>query len=219
MNDLREESRLEEFFNIVTCGAGLGLSIVASVILVVSASLHGDPRRIVSLSIYGASLVLLFTCSTLYHCFRSKKTKRVFEILDHSAIYILIAGTYTPFTLVTLKGAWGWSLFGIVWALALAGTLFKVFFITKFKALSVIIYLLMGWLVAVALRPLDQHLGAEGIRWLAAGGIIFSLGVFFYAFKKLPFHHTVWHLFVLMGCGCHFFSILFYVLPATSNKL
>ena len=214
MDNPREETAIEEFFNIATCGAGLCLSVAALVTLVVSASLHGGARCIVSFSIYGASLVLLFTCSTLYHCFRAEKTRRVFEILDHSAIYLLIAGTYTPFTLVTLKGAWGWSLFGIVWGLALAGTLFKIFFIAKFKALSVIIYLLMGWLVAAALRPLAQNLAVEGIRWLAAGGIIFSLGVFFYAFKKLPFHHTVWHLFVLMGCGCHFFSIFFYVLPA-----
>ena len=211
MDHSREQSALEEFFNSITCGAGLCLSIVALVILVVSASLHGDPRRVVSLSIYGASLVFLFTCSTLYHSFRDKKAKHALEILDHSAIYVLIAGTYTPFALVTLKGAWGWSLFGIVWGLALAGTVFKIFFVKRFKAFLVTLYLLMGWLAVGALGPLTQRLAAGGVRWLAAGGLIFTLGVFFYAFKRLPFQHAIWHLFVLMGCACHFFSILFYV--------
>ena len=214
MNEPHKQDVLEEIFNSVTCGVGLCLSIAALVILVVLAGLHGDALRVVSFSIYGASLVLLFLFSTLYHCFQPGKVKHVFEILDHCAIYILIAGTYTPFALVTLKGAWGWSLFGVIWALALAGILFKSFFIKKFRALSVVIYLLMGWFVVVAIRPLTQHLAVQGVVWLAAGGVIFSLGAVFYAFKKLPFHHTLWHVFVLAGCACHFFSILFYVLPA-----
>ena len=214
MGHSREQSHTEEFFNRITCAAGLCLSVAGLVVLVILASLHGDPRRIVSLSIYGASLVFLFTCATLYHSFQDKKTKHVLEILDHSAIYILIAGTYTPFALVTLKGAWGWSLFGVVWGLALAGTVFKIFFVKKFKVFSVTLYLLMGWLAVVALQPLTQRLAAGGVLWLAGGGIIFSLGVFFYTHKKLPFQHAVWHLFVLMGCACHFFSIFYYVLPA-----
>jgi len=207
----REQSVLEEVFNAATCGVGFLLSLAAFVVLVVLSGLKGDVWRIVSFSVYGASLVLLFTLSTLYHCFWSIKVKRIFEILDHCAIYLLIAGTYTPFTLVTLRGPWGWTLFGVIWALALGGILFKFYFIERFRVFSIFLYLLMGWLVAVALGPLNRHLATQGIVWLAAGGVIYSLGIIFYAWKKLPFQHTLWHLFVLMGCGCHFFSILLYV--------
>lgn len=209
----RKQNIVEEIFNSVTCGIGLCLSVTALVVLVVSVAVRGDALRVVSFSIYGASLVFLFLFSTLYHCFRSEKAKHVFEILDHCAIYILIAGTYTPFALITLKGPWGWSLFGIVWSVALAGILFKSFFVKKLRVLSPILYLLMGWLAVAVLRPLTQSLAFWGIVWLAVGGIIFSLGVIFFAFKKLPFQHVVWHLFVLAGCICHFFSIFFYVLP------
>jgi len=213
MDDLRDQTPTEEIVNSITCGMGLCLSVAALVVLVVLSSIYGDARRVVSFSVYGVSLIFLFACSTLYHCFQGKKTKHVMKILDHSAIYGLIAGTYTPLTLVTLKGAWGWSLFGVVWGLALAGIVFKIFFVRKFKLLSTAIYLLMGWIAVVAIKPLSQQLPLGGIAWLATGGIIFSLGVIFYIFKKIPFHHAIWHLFVLMGCTCHFFSILFYVLP------
>ena len=214
MSDRIKQTHIEEVFNTVTCGIGLCLSIAALAILVTLASLRGDALKIVSFSIYGTSLIGLFLFSTLYHWVRSEKAKHVFEILDHCAIYILIAGSYTPFTLITLKGAWGWSLFGVVWGLTVAGIVFKAFFVKKFKVFSVMIYLLMGWLVVIALQPLTQNLAAEGIGWLAAGGLIFSFGVSFYAFKKLPFHHVIWHLFVIAGCACHFFSIFFYVLPS-----
>lgn len=214
MSALIKQSPIEEVYNTITCGIGLCMSIAALTVLVVFASLRGEALKIVSFSIYGASLVGLFLFSTLYHWVRSEKAKLVFEILDHCAIYILIAGTYTPFTLVTLKGAWGWSLFGVVWGLTIAGIVFKAFFVKRFRVFSVMIYLLMGWLVAIALQPLTKHLAVAGIGWLAAGGIIFSLGVIFYAFKKMPFHHVIWHLFVIAGCACHFFSIFYYVLPA-----
>lgn len=214
MNDRIKQNHIEEVFNTVTCGIGLCLSIAALTVLVIFASIRGDVLKIISFSIYGTSLVGLFLFATLYHWIRSEKAKHVFEILDHCAIYILIAGTYTPFTLVTLKGAWGWSLFGVVWGLTVAGIVFKAFFVKKFKVFSVTIYLLMGWLVAIALQPLMKNLAIQGICWLAAGGIIFSLGVIFYVFKKLPFHHVIWHLFVIVGCACHFCSIFFYVLPA-----
>ena len=213
MEHHREQTVLEEVLNSVTCGVGLCLSIAALAVLTVSASLGKDAWRIVSVSVYSASLLLLFLFSTLYHCVPSKKAKRIFEILDHCAIYLLIAGTYTPFALVTLRGLWGWTLFGVIWSLALFGVLFKIFFIERFRFLSAIIYLLMGWLIVVALEPLTQHLPPKGIAWLFAGGVIYSVGLFFYAWKKLLFHHTLWHFFVLAGCVCHFFSILFYVVP------
>ncbi len=208
-----EQMVLEERFNSLTCGVGFGLSLAALVILIVSASRVGDAWRIVGVSIYGTSLALLFLCSTLYHSMSSKKAKYVFEILDHCTIYVLIAGTYTPFTLVALRGPWGWSLFGAVWGLAVLGTVFKAMFLSRFRVLSAVVYLLMGWLVVVAVRPLLQHVAAAGIGWLLAGGVIYSAGLIFYAWKKLPFHHTVWHVFVLVGSGCHFVAVLKYVLP------
>ena len=209
----QEQTVLEEIFNSVTCGIGFCLSVAALVILIVSASRGGDAWRIVSVSIYGASLVLLFLFSTLYHSIPSKKAKHVFEILDHCTIYVLIAGTYTPFALVRLHGPGGWSLFGAVWGLAVLGIVFKAIFISRFPVFSAVVYLLMGWLVVIAFRPLLQHLAAAGIGWLLAGGVIYSAGLLFYAWRTLPFRHTVWHVFVLVGCGCHFVAVLKYVLP------
>ncbi len=210
----REQTVLEEVLNSVTCGAGLLFSVAALVVLVVWAGLGGDAWRIVGASVYGSSLAMLFLFSTLYHSIPSGNAKRSFEILDHCMIYVLIAGTYTPFALVTLRGPWGWSLFGVVWGLALFGILFKVFFIARFRVLSALVYLLMGWLVIAALRPLTRNLAAAGIGWLLAGGVTYSVGLLFYGWKKLPFHHTIWHLFVLAGCACHFVAVFFYVLPS-----
>ena len=174
-----EQTVLEERFNSITCGVGFCLSIAALVILIVSASRVGDAWRIVGVSIYGTSLALLFLCSTLYHSISSKKAKYVFEILDHCTIYVLIAGTYTPFTLVALHGPWGWSLFGAVWGLAVLGIVFKAMFLSRFRVFSAVVYLLMGWLVVVAVRPLLQHVAAAGIGWLLAGGVIYSAGLIF----------------------------------------
>ena len=204
---------LEEIANSITCGIGLCLSIAGLVILVVLANFHRGAFRVVSLSIYGASLIFLYLTSTLYHALQCRRAKHVFEIMDHSAVYVLIAGTYTPFMLVALKGVWGWSLFGVVWSLAVFGIVFKSFHVKRFKVFSNAVYLAMGWLVVIAIQPMIKTLPFGAIAWLLAGGLLYSAGVLFYVFEKLPFGHTVWHLFVLGGSLCHFFSIFFYVLP------
>jgi len=203
----------EEIANSITHGIGIALSIAALVVLVVFASIQGDVWRVVSFSIYGASLILLYSASTFYHGFQNPKLKHIFHLMDHSFIYILIAGTYTPFTLVPLRGGWGWSLFGVIWALALAGIIFKVFFIGRFSKLSSLIYIGMGWIVVIAIKPLVETIPRGGLLLLLAGGLFYTVGVIFYVWKKLPYHHAVWHLFVLGGSICHFFTMVYYVLP------
>ena len=203
----------EETINAVTHGLGAVLGSVGLALLVALAALRGDAWHIVSCSIYGATLVLLFTSSTLYHSFRIPRVKHVFRIIDHSSIYLLIAGTYTPFLLVSLRGRWGWSLFGVVWGLALAGIVFQIFFVRRFRLAQTLIYLAMGWLALVAAKPLLARVPKPGLLWLLAGGLFYSLGAVFYLWKRLPFHHGIWHLFVLGGSACHYFAILLYVLP------
>jgi len=207
------QSLIEEIANSITHGIGLLLSIVGLVILVVSASVHGDIWRVVCFSVYGGALIILYTASTLYHSFPMGRTKYILKIIDHSAIYILIAGSYTPFALISLRGAWGWTLFGVIWALALAGIVFKMFFVKRLLVLSTITYLIMGWLALIAVRPIINNIPFRGIVWLIAGGLFYTLGIIFHFFNKLPFHHAIWHLFVLSGSICHYFAILFYVLP------
>lgn len=209
-----EYLRRQEIANSVTHGLGVALSVAGLVVLVVLASLHATVWHVVSFSVYGASLVLLYTSSTLYHSFRSPRLKQVFHILDHSSIYLLIAGSYTPFVLVNLRGSWGWSLFGVIWGLSLAGVLMKAFFTGRFKILSTSIYLLMGWLIVIAIKPLMHALPAGGIAWLAAGGLTYTAGAVIYMWKAIPYHHAIWHLFVLAGSICQYFAVLFYVLPA-----
>ena len=209
-----EYLRRQEIANSVTHGLGVALSVAGLVVLVVLASLHATVWHVVSFSVYGASLVLLDTSSTLYHSFRSPRLKQVFHILDHSSIYLLIAGSYTPFVLVNLRGSWGWSLFGVIWGLSLAGVLMKAFFTGRFKILSTSIYLLMGWLIVIAIKPLMHALPAGGIAWLAAGGLTYTAGAVIYMWKAIPYHHAIWHLFVLAGSICQYFAVLFYVLPA-----
>jgi hemolysin III len=201
----------EETINALTHGLGAVLGAVGLAVLVVMASLRGDAWHIVSCSIYGATLVLLFTSSTLYHSFRAERIKHGFRIVDHASIYLLIAGTYTPFLLVNLRGRWGWSLFGVIWGLALAGILFQVFFVHRFRLAQTLIYLAMGWLVVIAFRPLLARVPKPGLLWLLFGGLFYTVGTVFYLWKKLPYHHAVWHLFVLGGSICHYFAILFYV--------
>jgi hemolysin III len=203
----------EETLNAWTHGFGALFGLVGLTVLVVLASLRGDAWHIVSCSIYGATLVLLFSSSTLYHSCRSERAKHICRIVDHASIYLLIAGTYTPFVLVTLRGGWGWSLFGVVWGLALAGIIFQIFFVSRFRLLQTLIYLLMGWLVVVAAGPLLARVPRPGLYWLLAGGLSYTVGALFYLWKKLPYHHAVWHLFVLAGGMCHYFAILLYVLP------
>jgi hemolysin III len=203
----------EEIANSVTHGIGAGLSIAGLTLLVVLAAIYGDVWRVVSFSIYGSSLVLLYLASTLYHSIQHPKVKQVLRIFDHSAIYLLIAGTYTPFTLVSMRGPWGWTMFGVVWGLALLGIAFKTVFIGRYEKLATAAYVLMGWLVVVAFKEMMVAIPPGGVAWLMAGGVVYTLGVLFYAWQKLPYNHAIWHLFVLGGSTCHFFAILFHVLP------
>jgi len=200
-----------ERLNSITHLIGACLALAGLVVLVAQAARLGDPWKIVSFSIYGVTLVALYSFSALYHSLRGK-AKAVFQKLDHAAIYLLIAGTYTPLTLVTLRGAWGWSLFGVIWGLALIGIVQDILAGRGGRVLSVSIYLLMGWLALVAIRPLARALPAAGLAWMIAGGLFYTVGVVFYALdKRLSFGHEIFHLFVLAGSACHYCTILFYV--------
>ena len=198
----------EETANTLICGLGLLLSIAGLAALVTPVALHGNAWQVVSFSIYGATLILLYAASTLYHAVRSPPLKRVFEMVDQSAIYLLIAGTYTPFTLVTLRSPFGWSLFGVIWGLALAGIAVTLLFpAEKLQVFSSLSYLVMGWLIVAGAGPLMKNLPAGGPFWLAAGGVLYSAGVPVFFFKKKRFAHTVWHLFVLGGSICHYVAV------------
>jgi hemolysin III len=203
-----------ELANGITHGIGFLLSQAGLVVLVTLAATRGSARHVVSCSIYGATLVLLYLASTLYHFARRPRAKRVFRVMDHIAIYLLIAGTYTPFTLVTLEGRWGWTLFGVIWGLAVMGTLFKLLVAPgKWEFVSVAFYLAMGWAAIAALGPLRQNLSTAGLAWMFAGGAAYTLGVVFYAWESIRYHHAIWHLFVMLGSACHFFAVMFHVLP------
>ncbi|PKN33592.1 MAG: hemolysin D [Deltaproteobacteria bacterium HGW-Deltaproteobacteria-19] len=206
--------RYEEFFNSLTHGAGVLLSVACLAVMVIFASLHGNARHVVGCSVFGVSLVLLYTASTLYHSAHSPRLKHIFKTMDHACIYLLIAGTYTPFMLVTLQGRWGWSLLGIVWGIALLGIVFKIFFVYRFRTAATVAYILMGWLAVVAIKPLLANLSAAGLAWLVAGGLSYTVGAVFYLMKRLPYSHAIWHIFVLGGSLCHFFAVLFHVIPA-----
>lgn len=207
---------VEEVANTITHGIGLLLSIVGFVVLLVLAALRGTAWHIVTCSIYGATLICLYTASTLYHAVISPRVKRALRIFDHSAIYLLIAGTYTPFLLVSLRGPWGWSLFGVIWGLALAGVLFKFWFVERFMILSTAVYIAMGWLVVIAAKPVITHVPFTALIWLLAGGLAYTGGVIFFAAKRIPYSHAIWHLFVLAGSICHYFAVLSTVIPPRS---
>ena len=202
----------EELANAITHGIGLILSLAGFAVLLVFAILRGGPLQIVSCAVYGTTLVCVYAASTLYHTLSWPRARRALKIFDHCAIYLLIAGTYTPFTLVSLRGGWGWSLFAIVWALAMAGIVFKFWFIDHFKILSTALYLAMGWIALIAIRPLLTSIPAHGIYWLFAGGLLYSIGVGFFAARGLRFAHAIWHLFVIAGSACHYFAVLFYII-------
>lgn len=204
---------LEEIANAITHGIGLLLSIAGFVVLLVLAALRGTAWHIVACSIYGATLICLYAASTLYHAVISPRVKRALRIFDHSAIYLLISGTYTPFLLVSLRGPWGWSLFGVIWGLALVGVLFKFWFVERFAILSTAVYIAMGWLVVIAAKPVITHLSLTAIIWLLAGGLAYTGGVIFFAAKRIPYSHAIWHLFVLAGSICHYFAVLSTVIP------
>ncbi|MBC8550259.1 MAG: hemolysin III family protein [Candidatus Brocadiales bacterium] len=198
----------EEILNSISHGIGLVLSVLGLIFLITYSISHGTIWHTVSSIIYGASLILLYMSSTLYHTITIPKAKRWFKTLDHVAIYLLIAGTYTPFTLTCLRGPWGWSLFGTIWGLALVGVILKTMFTGKFNFLFTMIYLLMGWLVIIAAKPLFSAITFDGGVWLVAGGIIYSAGIGFYLWNKLPYNHAIWHFFVLGGSVCHFISVM-----------
>lgn len=206
-------SKQEEVANAVIHGIGALLSIAALSILVVYSALHGSAWHITSFAIFGGTMLLLYTCSTLVHSFPAGRAKDVFEILDHSAIYTFIAGTYTPFMLISVKGALGWSLFGIVWGLAIAGTVFKIHFVKRFLHMSTILYLVMGWMIVLAWGPLVSNVPAQGIALLGIGGLLYSVGAVFYVWRGFRYHHAVWHLFVLAGSVLHFFAVLSLLQP------
>ena len=201
----------EELAHSLTHGVGWIASIGGLVVLVVATARQGDPWRIVACSVYAATLVLLYGASTLYHALSGTRARHVFQVLDHSAIFLLIAGTYTPFALVNLRGPWGWTIFGVVWGLAVAGITLKACFGPRWPILSTAIYVAMGWTVVVAVKPLLLHVPPGAIAWLVAGGFAYTGGVAFYAWGRLRYSHAVWHLFVLAGSVCHYIAVLRYV--------
>ncbi len=211
--DAKSYSVREEIAHSATHGLGIVLSLAGLVALVTTASRTGDTWDVVASAVYGVTLVLLYLTSTLYHSIPHPPAKRVLRILDHSAIYLLIAGTYTPFTLVLLRGPWGWTLFGLVWGLAILGITLKVAAMGRFRRLSLVLYIGMGWLVVIALGPLTAALARGGMVLLVLGGLAYTSGVLFYVWRRLPYHHAVWHAFVLAGSVLHFFAILLYVVP------
>ncbi len=199
--------------NAITHGAGAILAIVGAIYLIV-VSTSGTAWLVTSCAIFAATLVLVYICSTLYHSLVRTKARHVFQVLDHSAIYLLIAGTYTPFTLVSLRGPVGWILFGVVWALAIAGVIFKSVAVGRFPIGSALVYLFQGWFVVFAARPLIHAISWQGILWLGVGGLAYTFGIVFFALDSRRYFHAVWHLFVLAGSAAHYFAILFYVVPA-----
>lgn len=204
----------EEIANALTHGLGLVLAISGLTAMVILATLRGDAWHIVSCSIYGSTLVLLYGASTCYHSFQAPRLKEILRVVDHSCIYLLIAGTYTPFTLTYLRGGWGWTLFGLVWGLALIGLFYKIFFIGRSEAISLALYVTMGWLILIAAKPAIERLPGPCLFLMFLGGLFYTGGVYFYAKdKKVPYFHMIWHLFVLAGSACHYFAITLYVIP------
>ncbi len=209
----KKYDKKEEFLNIATHGIGFLLSVAALVLLVVFASIRGNAWHIVSYSIYGTSLVVLYLASTLFHWSKKPSRRLRLNIFDHASIYVLIAGTYTPLLLVTLRGPWGWSLFGVVWGMAIIGIVLKFFFTGRYNKISTLAYVIMGWVVIIALKPLIENLSTPGLIWLAIGGLSYSIGAVFFLLNKIPYNHAIFHLFVLGGSIAHFITIFWYVLP------
>ena len=207
----RELTTSEEIVNGITHGIGALLSIAALVVLIVIAGSHNDIRYLVSFSIYGSTLILLYLSSTLYHSFSSPRIKNLFARFDHVSIFLLIAGTYTPILLTNIRGVWGWSLFGIVWGLALTGAVIRSIYLHRFRKLMVAVYLLMGWMFVIAGKQVYLSLPSNSLTFLVLGGIAYSVGVIFYMWRSLPYSHGIWHLFVLAGSVLHFFAIYFSV--------
>ncbi|PQJ57996.1 hemolysin III family protein [Vibrio chagasii] len=209
-----EYSDIEERANAITHGLGVVLGVVGLILLLIRAFDHqADTLTIASMAVYGSSIILLFLASTLYHSITTEKTKRLLKTLDHCAIYLLIAGSYTPFLLVSLRTPLAIGLMAVIWGIALAGIIMKIAFVYRFKRLSLVTYLAMGWLSLIVVYQLAMNIEMGGLVLLALGGVIYSLGVIFYVAKRIPYNHAIWHLFVLAGCACHFFAIYLYVTP------
>ena len=206
----RPQSVGEEIANAVSHGAGLAAALGAAPVLIVHAVRTGDTARTVGASVFAASMVLLYLASTLYHALPRSRAKRVFRVIEHNGIFLLIAGTYTPFTLGVLRGPWGWTLLGLVWGLAVVGIGLTTVGGVRYPILSTAVYVAMGWLVMIAVGPLCLRMPTAGLIWLLLGGIAYTAGVAFFAAKRLPFGHFVWHLFVLVGTTCHFFAVMWY---------
>ncbi len=198
----------EDIVNSITHAVGLGLSLAGAVILISLSLLHGDAWFTVSFSIYGSTLITLYMASTLYHAFRNPEIKKVFKIVDHVSIYLMIAGSYTPFLLIDLRNIQGWSLLCVIWGLALLGILYKIFFIQRLRTLSVFVYVFMGWLCVIVIREILDSIPGTSIILMIIGGAVYTSGVIFYVWRRLPYNHAIWHLFVLGGSICHYFSIL-----------
>ena len=203
----------EEIANALTHGVGALFAIGGLAVLVTQAALRGDVWHVVSCSIYGGAMVVLYTASTLYHGVTAPRAKNALQVFDHASIFLLIAGTYTPFTLVSLRGPWGWSLFGTIWGLAAAGIILEIAFPRRWPALALTLYIGMGWVAVVAVKPLLEVLPTGGLVLLVLGGLSYTAGIGFYAWRRLPYGHAIWHLFVLAGTILHFFADLFYVVP------
>ncbi|MBS4537274.1 hemolysin III family protein [Clostridium sp. D2Q-11] len=206
-------SKSEEITNSILHGIGLGFAIAALTLLVVLASIYGEVWHVVSFAIYGSTLVILYLSSTLYHSFPEGSVKDIFQVFDHASIYLLIAGTYTPLTLIPLRGKLGWTMFGIVWGIAIIGIAFKIFFVKKFVILSTLLYIGMGWMIIIAIKPLINTVNSINIIFLVLGGLLYTIGTIFFINKRIKFNHAIWHIFVLGGSVCHFFTIL-YLLPS-----
>lgn len=203
----------EEIAHALTHGVGAIAAIVGLIFMLVWSVSYGDTFHIVSAAIYGASLILLYLASTLYHAFPWPRVKAFFQQMDHAAIYVLIAGTYTPFALVNLRGAWGWTLLGVVWGIAVVGVIIEVAMKERKKWLSLSLYLGMGWMALIMIKPMIDSVEPGGLWLLLAGGLAYTFGVIFYVWKSLRFHHAIWHVFVLAGSVLHFFSVFYFVLP------
>lgn len=201
----------EEIAHSLTHGLGAALSVAGLVLLINRAVASGDPWRLISFTIFGATMVVLYTSSTFYHALSPPRARNVFKILDHAAIFLLIAGSYTPFLLVSLRSVWGWILFGVVWGLALGGIVFKVFYVGRFKLASTLVYLGLGWLGVVVMKPLLPQITTGGLLWLIAGGLAYSIGTIFYLWRAMKYHHAVWHVFVMVGSICHWWVVYDYV--------
>ena len=210
-----EHSIREEIANALTHGLGATAALAGGAVMITLAALYGDGWQLGSAIVFGISLLLLYLASTLYHAIQHPIAKGRLKVFDHCAIYLLIAGTYTPFTLIGLRGPWGWGLFAAIWGLALAGIVFKLFYTGRFKLLSTMIYIAMGWLVVVAIKPLLEALDAWALGWLLAGGLCYTLGTVFYHRPKLKYSHAIWHLFVVAGSVCHYIAVMSQVVPAS----